>query len=95
MTDANPRNPMVRTGLFSLGVALVVVAPVVGLVPGPGGVVVFAAGLALMLRNSHWAKRQFVGAKRRWPTAGDLADRGLRRASSARRRSRAERDAPR
>ncbi len=82
--------PLLRTGLFSLGVALVIAAPLVGIIPGPGGVVVFAAGLALMLRNSHWAKRQFVGAKRRWPKAGDLADRGLRRASRARRQLRAE-----
>ncbi|WP_229726544.1 hypothetical protein [Sphingomonas alpina] len=89
MTVTAPR-PLLRTGLFSLGVVLVIASPVVGIIPGPGGVVVFAAGLALMLRNSLWAKRQFVGAKRRWPKAGDLADRGLRRASRARRQSRAE-----
>lgn len=82
------RHPTLRLSLFILGVVLVCAAPVVGLLPGPGGVFVFAAGLALMLQNSHWAKRRFVHAKRRWPRFGNLADRGLRRASAARRRIR-------
>jgi hypothetical protein len=62
-------------------------APVVGLLPGPGGVFVFAAGLVLLLRNSLWARRRFARAKKRWPRRGALADRGLRRGSARRRRA--------
>lgn len=82
------RNPAVRTALTGLGLALVVLSPVVGIIPGPGGIPVFAAGLALMLRNSQAAKRIFVRAKRRWPKLGHYADLGLRRASARRRRAR-------
>lgn len=73
---------------LAIGGLLIVAAPVAGLLPGPGGVFLFAGGLALVLQNSLWAKRQFARAKRRWPRAGKLADRGLRRPSAKRRRER-------
>ncbi len=82
------RHPTIRFCLFWLGVLLVIATPLVGVIPGPGGVFVFAGGLALMLQNSHWAKRRFVHAKRRWPKLGHYADIGLRRASARRRRER-------
>lgn len=81
------RHPAVRIGFLSLGWVLIVASPVVGLLPGPGGIFVFAAGLGLVLRNSRWAKRRYVAFKRRWPKHGAVADWGLRR-PSARRRSR-------
>ena len=74
-----------------LGLVLVILSPVVGIIPGPGGIPVFAAGLALMLRNSDLAKRAFVRTKRRWPMLGHYADLGLRRASAKRRRARDKR----
>jgi hypothetical protein len=77
--------PLIRQGLFLLGCLLIVVAPLVGAIPGPGGVFVFAAGLALVLQNSEWAKRQYVKFKRKHPNKGRWADWGMRR-SSARRR---------
>ncbi|WP_404367974.1 hypothetical protein AB5I39_13830 [Sphingomonas sp. MMS24-J45] len=80
--------PFVRTLWFGTGVALVIVSPIVGAIPGPGGVFVFAAGLTLMLRHSRRAKKHFVGVKRRWPKIGHYADIGLRRQSAARRRAR-------
>jgi hypothetical protein len=83
------RNPLLRTILFGLGVALIVAAPLVGVIPGPGGILVFAAGLVLVLRNSHWARRNFVRWKHRWPRFGKLADRALQRRSAHRRRLRA------
>lgn len=83
------RHPTLRLVLFVLGTILVAVSPLAGAIPGPGGIFVFAAGLVLMLQNSHWAKRRFVAVKRRWPKLGNLADRGLRRTSAARRRMRA------
>jgi hypothetical protein len=77
--------PLIRQGLFLLGCLLIIVAPLVGAIPGPGGVFVFAAGLALVLQNSEWAKRQYVKFKRNHPNKGRWADWGMRR-SSARRR---------
>ncbi|WP_232280287.1 hypothetical protein [Sphingomonas sp. PAMC 26605] len=88
------RHPMLRTLWFSTGVVLVLLSPLVGAIPGPGGIFVFAAGLALMLQNSQRAKRVFVDAKRRWPKFGHYADMGLRRPSAARRRARDRELAP-
>lgn len=94
MTQAHAirsKSPAVRTGLTVLGALIIIVSPIVGAIPGPGGVFVFAAGLALMLQNSAMAKRVFVRTKRRWPRFGRVADLGLRRASALRR---FERDRP-
>ncbi len=77
--------PAVRSALVVVGFILIGLTPVVGPIPGPGGVVVFAAGLTLVLRYSAWAKRFYVRFKRRHPTKGDWADWGLRRASAKRR----------
>jgi hypothetical protein len=77
--------PAVRTALFLLGIVLMATAPLVGLLPGPGGVVVFAAGLALTLKYSDWAKRKYVEFKRRHPNKGRWADWGMRRRSARRR----------
>lgn len=76
---ARKPNPARRLALLSTGVALMVIAPVVGIIPGPGGIPVFIAGLALTLQNSRRAKRVFVRAKRRWPKLGRIAEIGLRR----------------
>lgn len=79
------RLPAVRTGLFGLGIVLMLLGPVVGALPGPGGVIVFGAGLALTLKYSEWAKRKYVQFKRRHPRKGDWTDWGLRRRSAKRR----------
>ena len=81
------RHPVSRWAQLVAGVLLIVAAPLVGAIPGPGGIFVFAAGLVLVLRNSHWARRRWARAKRRWPKLGDLADRTMRRRSALRRRS--------
>ena len=93
MTDTPKRSghPVLRIVLLVLGVLLILSTPIVGPIPGPGGIIVFAAGLTLVLRNSRWARRQFARAKRRWPRIGAYADRGLRRRSAQRRRERDER----
>jgi hypothetical protein len=69
-----------------VGVLLAVAAPLVGLLPGPGGLIVFGIGLGLILRNSRWAKRRYVVFKRVQPKIGGWADWGLRRASARRRK---------
>lgn len=72
--------------LFALGWLLILASPIVGLLPGPGGIFVLAAGAALVLETSLWAKKLYVRMKRRWPKTGEWLDRGLRRRSARRRR---------
>lgn len=79
------RVPAVRTGLFVLGCVLLLITPLVGVLPGPGGVVTFGAGAALVLKYSEWAKRQYVRFKRKHPMKGAWADWGMRRKSARRR----------
>jgi hypothetical protein len=82
------RVPAVRTGLFVLGWLLIAAAPLVGIIPGPGGVIVFAAGAGLVLKYSEWAKRKYVQFKRLHPGKGAWADWGMRRSSARRRLAR-------
>lgn len=84
------RNEHVRLCLFGLGCVLVAIAPLVGLLPGPGGIVVFAFGFGMVLKNSLWAKKRYVAFKRRWPKHGAWTDWGLRRKSARRRVARAK-----
>ena len=79
------KNPAVRTALVVLGVILMIVSPLAGVLPGPGGIIVFGAGLALTLKYSEWAKRKYVEFKRRHPNKGRWADWGMRRRSARRR----------
>jgi NADH:ubiquinone oxidoreductase subunit H len=79
------RIPAVRTSLFFLGWLLIASAPLVGVIPGPGGVIVFAAGAGLVLKYSAWAKRKYARFKRRHPGMGAWADWGMRRRSAQRR----------
>lgn len=82
---APARHPTIRLCLFVIGCLLLVLTPFVGVLPGPGGIVTFALGLGLVLKNSAWAKRCYARGKRRWPRHGRWADWGLRRASARRR----------
>ena len=80
-----PKSSPWRIPLMALGWLLMALAPVVGVLPGPGGIFVFAAGVILLLRNSAWAKRRYVALKRSWPKLGHACDRVMRRASALRR----------
>ena len=64
---------------------LIAVSAFVGPIPGPGGIIVFGAGLSLILKYTGWAKRLYVRLKRRHPKKGRWADWGLRRPSARRR----------
>ena len=79
------RVPVVRQCLVILGVVIMAVSPLVGAIPGPGGVFVFAAGLSLALKYSGLAKRLYVRFKKKHPNKGRWADWGMRRASAKRR----------
>jgi hypothetical protein len=81
-------NAQIRSALFALGVLLMIVAVLIGPLPGPGFLIVFPIGLMLALQNSLWAKRQYVRFKWRHPRYGAWTDRVMRRVSAARRRTR-------
>lgn len=83
-------NPLTRILFIIAGVLLLIAAPIISPLPGPGGTVLAAAGTILILRNSAWARHRFVRIKARWPRVGDLIDRILVRGSAKRRRQRAK-----
>lgn len=74
-----------RLTLLMLGWLLIAATPFVAVIPGPGGIFTFAAGAALLLKNSTWAKRAYVRFKRRYPKYGRWADKALRRSRLLRR----------
>jgi hypothetical protein len=78
-------HPVVEWSIFFVGVVLMLLSPVAGVVPGPGGIFVFALGLAMVLKTSMWAKRHYVRFKSWQPKAGRWVDWGLRRRSFKRR----------
>lgn len=98
MSDERPPrgwtdNLAVRYSLVTLGVLLIAVTPLVGPIPGPGGLITFGAGLSLILKYTGWAKRLYVRFKRRHPNKGRWTDWSLRRASARRREEIAKRQA--
>jgi hypothetical protein len=78
-------HPVVEWSIFAVGVMLLLLTPVVGALPGPGGVIVGGIGLAMVLKTSMWAKRRYVRFKRWQPKAGRWTDWALRRRSARRR----------
>ena len=78
-------HPVVEWTIFAVGVILMILSPLAGAIPGPGGILVFALGLAMVLKTSMWAKRHYVRFKRKQPKAGRWIDWGLRRRSAKRR----------
>ena len=78
-------NPIVEWTIFGLGVLLLLLAPIVGALPGPGGIIIAGLGLAMVLKTSHWARRRYVRFKRWQPKAGRWTDWALRRQSFRRR----------
>ncbi len=87
---ARPRHPVMRIAQLALGCLLILGAALVGPLPGPGGIFLFAGGMILILRNSRWAKRRWARLKRRWPRIGHMVDRVMRRQSALRRQARAK-----
>lgn len=50
-----------------LGVVIVAAGVLIAPLPGPGGIPVIVVGLMITLRNSFWAKRQFIRFQRAHP----------------------------
>ncbi|HET9459807.1 MAG TPA: hypothetical protein VFO51_07505 [Sphingomicrobium sp.] len=78
-------HPVVEWTIFGLGVILLLLAPLVGALPGPGGIIIAGIGLAMVLKTSMWARRRYVKFKKWQPKAGRWTDWALRRRSARRR----------
>lgn len=68
--DEAARDLLARAGrwLFViLGVVIVAAGVLIAPLPGPGGIPVIVVGLMITLRNSFWAKRQFIRFQRAHP----------------------------
>jgi membrane-bound ClpP family serine protease len=50
-----PRQPR-QILAFLLGVSLIIISPLVGTVPGPGGIAVFVLGTAVLASEFDWLK---------------------------------------
>lgn len=82
-----------RTGrkcMLGAGIVLMLSAGILGPLPGPGGAILFVAGLGLALKASLWFKRRYVRFKRWKPGIGRWTDWGMRRPSAGRREARAK-----
>ena len=80
--------------LLGLGILFLAITPLLGPLPGPGGIFTFAIGAGLVLRNSMWARRRYVAFKKAQPKLGSWADWSLRRKSALRRDARDGRPNP-
>jgi hypothetical protein len=58
---------LVRWGLILLGLAIVALGVLISPIPGPGGIPLIVIGLMIVLRNSFYARRQFVKMQRAHP----------------------------
>jgi hypothetical protein len=89
-------SPIVEYWILALGIVLLILSPIVGALPGPGGIIVAGIGLALILKTSMWARRHYVKFKRWQPKAGRWTDWALRRPSAKRREAirKAEQEQP-
>lgn len=56
-----------RWAFIALGLAILALGILIAPLPGPGGLPVIVIGLMVILRNSFWAKRQFVRFQRAHP----------------------------
>lgn len=68
--DDAAREFILRAGrwlLVALGIAIIAAGVLLAPLPGPGGLPVIVIGLMVTLRNSFWAKRQFIRFQRAHP----------------------------
>lgn len=56
-----------RMAMMALGFVIILLGIIIAPLPGPGGIPVIALGLVFVLRNSYWAKRQFIRAQHKRP----------------------------
>lgn len=73
------KHPVTRSILVATGVLLIIFGMLIGPLPGPGFLVLFPLGLALILKNATWSKRIYLRLRRRYPAYGRWTDWALRR----------------
>jgi hypothetical protein len=87
--DALVRSEPFRVFQILLGALLIPMAGIIGLLTPPGvGLLVAGAGVALVLRNSRWARRRYLFYTRRHPNVRRAVDLGLMRGKRRRARMR-------
>ena len=68
--DDLAREVLSRVGrwlLIALGLVIIGAGVVISPLPGPGGIPVMVLGLMLVLRNSFWARKQFIKVQKAHP----------------------------
>lgn len=45
-----------RAAVFVVGMLLILISPIVGSIPGPGGIIVFLAGISILASEFDWAE---------------------------------------
>ena len=61
---ADPSKHLIyRVGVGVVGGLLLILAPLTGWLPGPGGIPLFIAGLAVLAREFEWAQRVLSGSR--------------------------------
>ncbi|WP_299327359.1 hypothetical protein [Parasphingopyxis sp.] len=85
IADQRDKRAGIRFVLTVIGGLLVITAPIVGLLPGPGGIFMFAIGFPLMLKNSAIVRRFYARLKAKHPKKGEWVDWAMRRKSTLRR----------
>lgn len=68
-----------RWCMLALGWLLVLGAPLLGPIPGPGPLLILPIGLALILKNSLWAKKRYARLARRHPEYANWTNWAMRR----------------
>lgn len=59
MASDTERSRLKRLLIDAAAITLIIASPVIGLVPGPGGILLLLGGFSLLASNHHWA-RQFL-----------------------------------
>jgi hypothetical protein len=68
--DVFARELLLRIGrwlMIGVGLLVVLAGVLISPLPGPGGIPVIVVGLMLVLRNSFWARKQFIRVQKRHP----------------------------
>ncbi len=55
-----------------VGLVLIILSPFLGAIPGPGGIIVFFAGLSILAVHNDWAKNVLVWARKNATNMLDL-----------------------
>jgi Putative transmembrane protein (PGPGW) len=68
-----------RWSMLILGWFLIIAAPLLGPLPGPGAMLIFPVGLAIILKNSLWAKKRYARFARTHTAYAHWANWAMRR----------------